>query len=272
MIRFDRRDTGVSDPIRDDLTLEAHVADALAVMDAVESERPVLLGSTEGARSAAALAAMHPERAAGLIVVAGTVRGAAASSPEFGEEVAASIADETWPEGIIGFFAPEMARDPERRDRLIRYMRTTATPRQAERLLRMSLSSDVSDVLPLVQAPTMVLHPRESIFPAAGSREFAELIPGAEFREIDGGSTLVYALENEAMDAIEEFVTGSAPSPRPTASSQACCSPTSSAPRRSPPRWVTSPGASSWRATTTSPVLSSSDTTVTSSKRLATGS
>lgn len=213
VIRFDRRDTGVSDPIRDDLTLEAHVADALAVMDTVDAERPVLIGSTEGARSVAALAAMHPERIGGLIVIAGTVRGAAASSPEFGEQVAASIADETWPEGIIEFFAPEMARDPGRRDRLIRYMRTSATPRQAGRLLRMSLSSDVSEVLPLVQAPTMVLHPRESIFPAAGSREFADLIPGAEYREIDGGSTLVYALDIEALDVIEEFVTGSAPSP-----------------------------------------------------------
>ena len=93
------------------------------------------------------------------------------------------------------------------------YMRTAATPRQAGRLLRMSLNSDVSDVLPLVQAPTMVLHPRESIFPVEGSREFAGLVPGAEFREIDGGSTLVYALDIEATDLIEEFVTGSAPLP-----------------------------------------------------------
>jgi pimeloyl-ACP methyl ester carboxylesterase len=34
VIRYDQRDTGVSDPIRDDLTLQAHVAYALAVMDA----------------------------------------------------------------------------------------------------------------------------------------------------------------------------------------------------------------------------------------------
>ena len=40
VIRFDRRDTGVSDPIRDDLTLEAHVADALAVIDAGRRRAP----------------------------------------------------------------------------------------------------------------------------------------------------------------------------------------------------------------------------------------
>ena len=49
VILLDRRDTGVSDPASDDLTVEAHVADALAVMDAVGTERPVLVGSTEGA-------------------------------------------------------------------------------------------------------------------------------------------------------------------------------------------------------------------------------
>ena len=30
IIRYDRRDTGISDPVKDDLTLEAHAADALA--------------------------------------------------------------------------------------------------------------------------------------------------------------------------------------------------------------------------------------------------
>ncbi len=51
LILFDRRDSGSSDPIRDDLTLEAHVADALAVIDAVGAERPVLLGAADCARS-----------------------------------------------------------------------------------------------------------------------------------------------------------------------------------------------------------------------------
>jgi class 3 adenylate cyclase/predicted esterase len=214
VIRFDRRDTGVSDPIRDDLTLEAHVADTLAVIDAVDAERPVLLGSSDGARTVAALAATHPERAAGLIAVAGTVRGGAVAAPELADQTVASIADRTWPEGIVDLFAPEWAQDPGRRDRLVRYIRTSATPRQAGRLLRMSLNSDVSEVLPLVQVPTLVLHPRESAFPAEASLEFAGLIPGAEYREIEGGSTFIYALDTEVLaDAVEEFVTGSAPVP-----------------------------------------------------------
>jgi len=69
VIRFDRRDSGLSDPIKDDLTIEAHVADALAVMDAVGADRPVLLGAAEAGRALAALAATRPERAAGIIAI-----------------------------------------------------------------------------------------------------------------------------------------------------------------------------------------------------------
>src|SRR3954449_4164724 len=50
VIRFDRRDSGCSDPYMADLTLEAHADDALAVMDAAGVERPVLLGALACAR------------------------------------------------------------------------------------------------------------------------------------------------------------------------------------------------------------------------------
>jgi pimeloyl-ACP methyl ester carboxylesterase len=51
VIRYDRRDSGLSDPIKDDVTLEAHARDAAAVIEATGAQRPVLVGATEGARS-----------------------------------------------------------------------------------------------------------------------------------------------------------------------------------------------------------------------------
>lgn len=214
VIRFDRRDTGLSDPFRDDLTLEAHAADALAVMDAVGADRPFLLGGADGARSLAAVAATQPERVAGLIALWGTARGVAVSSPESAAVVARSIADLSWPGNLLELWAPQWWRDPIRRDRQTRYIQTSVTPRQGERLLRLSLTSDVSDVLPLVQAPTLVLHSRDSmVVPAEAVREFADLIPGAVYREISGDAYgLIYALPiDELADVIEEFVTGTTP-------------------------------------------------------------
>jgi pimeloyl-ACP methyl ester carboxylesterase len=81
VIRYDRRDSGLSDPIKEDLTLEAHAEDALAVIDAVGAQRPVLMGALDGARSLALLAATRPERVGGLIALSPTARGGAASSP-----------------------------------------------------------------------------------------------------------------------------------------------------------------------------------------------
>src|SRR3954468_7789900 len=84
VIRFDRRDSGCSDPYMADLTLEAHAEDALAVMDAAGAERPILLGALDGGRSLAALAATRPERAGALVTFATTPLGAAALSPPSG--------------------------------------------------------------------------------------------------------------------------------------------------------------------------------------------
>jgi class 3 adenylate cyclase len=216
VIRFDRRDSGLSDPIRDDLTLEAHADDALAVIEAAGAERPVLMGSLDGARSLALLAATRPQQVGGLIVISPSARGGAASSPQFVDSAERALAEVSdWPGSqVISLYAPDWADDPVRGALLERYFRTAITPRQGARLLRMSLTSDIRDVLPLVQAPTLVLHPPDAqMIPVDAVREFFELVPGATYREVRGNSAAVFALDvDEVADIVEEFVTGTAPS------------------------------------------------------------
>lgn len=219
VIAYDRRDTGLSDPILADLTLEAHAADALAILDAVGSQSAVLFGALDGARSLALLAATHPDRVAGLVTLSSSARGTAASAPAFSEKVESAITDlDTYPAGVVGLYSTRARTDPEHFERLAGYIRRAATPRQAARLLRMSLASDISAALPLVQAPTLVLFPRDlELVPAEAVREFADLIPGASFREIPGNSAWSYDLDPDLIgDIIEEFVTGAAPAPTST--------------------------------------------------------
>jgi class 3 adenylate cyclase len=215
VIRFDRRDSGLSDPIRDDLTLEAHADDALAVIEAAGAEQPVLMGNLEGARALALLAATRPQAVGGLIAISPSARGGAASSPEVAEAAERTLAEVTdWPgRELIALYAPDWAADPVRADRLRRYFQTTVTPRQAARLLRMSLISDIRDVLPLVQARTLVLHPPDlQMAPIDDVREFVDLIPEARYREVPGNAAAIFALDvEEIADIIEEFVTGTAP-------------------------------------------------------------
>jgi class 3 adenylate cyclase len=104
--------------------------------------------------------------------------------------------------------------DPVRADRLERSMQSTVTPLQAQRFIRMTLASDVTSVLPFVQAPTLVLHPVDAVIPADPVREFADLIPDAQFRGFPGADVYIYVLDPDPLaDMIEEFVTGTAPRP-----------------------------------------------------------
>jgi class 3 adenylate cyclase len=93
-------------------------------------------------------------------------------------------------------------------------MRTSISPRQGQRLLAMSMESNVSDVLPLVQAPTLVLHPTDAPVPAESVREFAARIEGAAYEEFPGNALMIYGLDVDWLAGrIEQFMTGTAPVP-----------------------------------------------------------
>ena len=68
LIRFDKRGTGMSDPVRGAPTLETRMDDVRAVMDAVGSSRAALFGVSEGASMCALFAATYPERTAALVL------------------------------------------------------------------------------------------------------------------------------------------------------------------------------------------------------------
>lgn len=72
LIHFDRRGTGLSDPVPMDglPDLETQVEDAMAVLDAAGSERPVVLGIQVGSLIAMLLAATHPDRCRSLVLYA----------------------------------------------------------------------------------------------------------------------------------------------------------------------------------------------------------
>ncbi len=214
VIRYDRRDSGLSDPIKDDLTLEAHGRDAVAVIEATGARRPVLVGGSDGARSLALLAATQPELVGGLIAFAPTVRGLAAQNPGLLDLALSSLSSLEYA-SLASAVAPAWADDPVRHDRLERYFQTCVTPMQSERVLRMMLSSDIGEALPLVQAPTLALYPRDLTMVSADDvREFVSLTPGARFREIPGESFMIYALDADVVaDVVEEFVTGTTPRP-----------------------------------------------------------
>ncbi|MFN2617618.1 MAG: adenylate/guanylate cyclase domain-containing protein, partial [Thermoleophilaceae bacterium] len=90
-----------------------------------------------------------------------------------------------------------------------RFIRMGTSPGGAIALLGMYKELDARQVLPLVSAPTLVLHRRrDSAVPTALGRYMAERIPGARFVETPGSDHAFFIEPDPELDEIEEFVTG----------------------------------------------------------------
>lgn len=76
LIMFDKRGTGLSDPVGATPAFDERMDDIRAVMDPVGSERAALLGFSEGTALSVLFAATYPERASALVPYDGiAVRG-----------------------------------------------------------------------------------------------------------------------------------------------------------------------------------------------------
>src|SRR5712691_11323722 len=92
--------------------------------------------------------------------------------------------------------------------------RAGLSPRGAHDLILMNSKADVRDVLPLVQAPTLVLHRTGDLDAnVEEGRYLAECIPGAKFVELPGDDHIPHVKPDQILDEVEEFLTGAKPTP-----------------------------------------------------------
>jgi class 3 adenylate cyclase/pimeloyl-ACP methyl ester carboxylesterase len=220
LIMLDRRGVGASDPVSLEAlpNWEEFADDALAVLDAVGSDRAVLLGANEAGPTAILFAATRPERTHSLILFNSTVGSQPAVPDMTGEERDAieAFVEEHWgtEEGAAAF-VPESADDPVQVRFHAKNMRMSCGPRQAAAYLRQSLDVDLTHVLPAVRAPTLVVHRQgpSPYFPIESSRYLAAHIPGADLVVVPGkGGLIIYAKPYaQILDQIEAFVTGTSP-------------------------------------------------------------
>jgi class 3 adenylate cyclase len=210
VIRFDRRGTGLSDPTASPPSLEQYAEDLLAVLATVGSNRPALYGEGDAGRMCAYFAATRPDRAAALVLYGTSKAGAGTVSVSHREQIL-DIIEEHWGEGgLLPFYGPSAADDEAFRRWWARFERSAATHAAARALLEVAMNTDLSDLLPDIRVPTLVLHRSEDTFvDASHGRELAELIPGARFVELPGRDNVGFLGDSDAlMDEVEEFLTG----------------------------------------------------------------
>jgi class 3 adenylate cyclase len=218
LILFDRRGTGVSDPVPSDHlpTWEQWADDMRVVFDAVGSERAAIMAWLDGGPMAMLFAATYPERTAALVLAHTAARYVRAEdyphgfAPEVAEQLLHMV-EELWgTEGFVSIAAPSRSQDEGFRQRYGRYLRAAARPREAAAQLRNVLSADVRHVLPLIHCPTLVLSRTGYPLVTRGhARYLAEHIPDARLVELPGtDGTLVTEHAGEILDRIEEFLSG----------------------------------------------------------------
>ena len=217
VITLDRRGTGLSDALPADAKIGDHVDDVLAVLDEVGVANASLFAASEAARAAIATAARHPERVDRLVLFSGSASGAALDS----EAMAAvrGFIEEHWGEGrLVTMWAPSRAADERYVAWAGPYERGCSRPADAARLLEFALTTDVTQELADVRAPTLVMHRRDdAVMPIAGGRAIAAGIPGASFVELPGTDTLAFTEDLDTVRGLMvRFLLGDAFAERPT--------------------------------------------------------
>jgi pimeloyl-ACP methyl ester carboxylesterase/class 3 adenylate cyclase len=211
LILFDKRGTGLSDPIMSPQPFEERFKDVGVVMDAVGSQQAALIGLSEGCALATVYAATYPERVKAL-VLCGPILGGTAENHPAGSRWDVATATflgsiDYWGEGrTLRLVAPSF---PESNEQLGALERVSASPRMAREVVRMWFEIDLRGVLSSVTVPTLVLHRTDEIFPVEAAREFASMIPGARFVELPGVDHVPwFGGVDEYVGEIEEFLTG----------------------------------------------------------------
>ena len=217
LIVMDRRGYGCSERFspHDVDPLEVHVDDAIAVLDAVGSERAAFFSFDEGTFIGCLLAASRPDRISHLAMLD--------PSPCWtsNEEIPWEWSAEQWRAKVEqdrrdwGSYEAFRRDDPDTPERTLRweakFNRQSQSPGAgAAEALKYS-ATDVRAVLPSIRVPTLVVHGKErpsTSIDVRSPRYVADHIPGARFVEIAAGHFPWGEGSDLLTDEIEGFLTG----------------------------------------------------------------
>jgi class 3 adenylate cyclase len=189
VVRLDRRGTGLSDRISPASlpTLEHRIDDLRAVLDAVSSERVVLVGLAHGAAVCAVFAATYPERTAGLVLWSPPFMTVGqddeVTSRQYLDNIESVWATEAHARRIVQIAAPSRASD----EAFVKWIRLdqalSGSAADGRIQWELAASTNVDGILESIPVPTLVLWRAGS--PFAGPY-IAGRVPGAVGVELPG--------------------------------------------------------------------------------------
>ncbi len=223
VITFDPRGFGSSERVDPDRLppLQAWGDDIGTVMDAVGVDQASIFSWAEGTPGAMLFAATYPHRVRSLVLVNGFARFVRSDDCPWGlpahlvAAYAESIRRAWGTGGVLATTAPSMVRNDDARRRWARAERLSASPNWAAVGPRATYESNLVDILPSIQAPTLVVSRRgDPHVRHEHSRFLATRIPAAKLVELDGNDDVPFSGDAEQLlDEVQEFLTGTRPAP-----------------------------------------------------------
>jgi class 3 adenylate cyclase/pimeloyl-ACP methyl ester carboxylesterase len=214
LVHFDSRGSGLSDRKVEDLSLEARALDLEAVVDQLGLERFALWAPLGTGPVAITYAVEHPDRVSKLILWCSIIRGEDLSdATQFQGLIALAEKDwelfsETMASVLFGFSGGDKARQ------YANLVRESVSPETVLATLPLLTEIDVSELLPHVHVPTLVLHRRDMVFPSMEvARSLASQIPDARLVVVDGGSAHVGEHTDDIVRATGDFLGFATPEP-----------------------------------------------------------
>jgi pimeloyl-ACP methyl ester carboxylesterase/DNA-binding SARP family transcriptional activator len=214
-VHFDKRGTGASDRRFHVPGIDERVDDFRAVMDAAEIDRAFLYGASEGGPMALLFAVTYPERVDGIILHGSGAHSSPVDlTPEERTDIVRRmrLSADAWgtPQSYApGALAPSLIDDADFRAWFERYERVAADSESLFELMAISLDVDMRSLLPQIDVPTLVLHATgDRVVPVEYGREAAAGIAGATMIEYQSDDHIAFVGNQEWLDHLERFVTG----------------------------------------------------------------
>lgn len=184
VVSYDHRGSGLTTAVPEAIRFDNLVADALAVLDACGISECVLAAESAGAQTALAVAARHPNRVRGLVIVDGMyARGVAVENDPFLQGLRTNYPAAI--ERFVQLCIPEA--DSEHFKEWGRKILARALPEAAIALRVVGSQVDVSADIAAVTQPTLVLHGElDKIVPIDRAQALAATLANAKLITLPG--------------------------------------------------------------------------------------
>jgi class 3 adenylate cyclase len=208
VLLYDKHGCGQSDRDRKSFDIETEVFDLSTVMDQIKPEKAILLGLGCGGPVSLAYASQHPENVTNLILCGSYADGMTLAKEEV-RSALISLVKASWGLGsktIYELFDPQASAADL--NAFAKFQRESCSPETAAKLMEFVYSPNVSDLLPSIKTPTLILHREgDKAMPIQHGRQLASEISNATFKVLKGNIHLPWRGDsNEIIEEILEFV------------------------------------------------------------------